>query len=626
MPKMHSSKVESSATLGAKVIRRHLVGLRTGPGVYRMIDAGGKPLYVGKAKNLWRRVSSYTKPGGHSNRIMHMINSTASMEFVATNTEAEALLLEANIIKRLQPRYNVILRDDKAFPEILIATDHPFAQIRKHRGIHRTKGDYFGPFASADAVNRTLNHLQTAFQLRTCTESTFSNRSRPCLLHQIHRCSAPCVGLVNEAEYEVQVEDARQFLRGRSTHIQEALAARMRTASKGMDYERAAFFRDRIHALAKIQAHQQVIPKDLEEADVFGLHLQGGQGCVQAVFYRAYQHWGDRAYFPRFATEDDAAAILAAFVGQFYSDRLPPKLILLSHKVERPELIEEALGQRRQRRVSIRVPGRGEKRLLVENAINNAGEALARRMAATSVREAAMEAVAKAFGLDAPPQRIEVFDSSHIQGKQPVVAMIVAGGDGFLKSQYRKFNSDQAAGSAGDDLALLGDALTRRYARLQREDPERDQQKWPDLVLIDGGAGQLQTAIQVLSDLGLDELPVVTIAKGPDRDAGRETFFLPKQDPFRLRRDDPVLYFLQRLRDEAHRFAIGAHRARRTRETMRSPLDDVAGIGGARKRALLERFGSAKAVGLAGVTDLVSVKGISRGLAERILDRFREAA
>ncbi len=615
----------SESTSGSAAIRRHLVGLGTSPGVYRMLDARGGVLYVGKAKNLKRRVSSYAKPGGHSNRISRMIRATASMEFVATGTEAEALLLEANLIKRLKPRYNILLRDDKAFPQILVGGGHPFPRLRKHRGARRDPGDYFGPFASAGAVNRTLSQLQRAFLLRTCSDSVFANRTRPCLLHQIRRCAGPCVGLVGEREYAKQVEDAKQFLGGRSTRIQEELAGQMREASQALDFERATVFRDRIRALTEVQARQQVNPKGVEEADLFALHLEGGQGCVQAVFYRACQHWGDRAYFPRFAEDDSPAGILDAFLGQFYADRLPPRQILLSHPIERPALMEEALGHRLKRRIRILVPQRGEKRALIRQASANAAEGLARRMAEASMRRVALDAVVDALRLETVPERIEVFDSSHIQGSKPVVAMVVAGPEGFLRSQYRKFNLDQVGNATGDDLALMRAALVRRYGRLLREDPDREQGKWPDLVLIDGGAGQLKTALEVLADLGLGELPVVAIAKGPNRDAGQESFFLPGRGPFRLRRRDPALYFLQRLRDEAHRFAVGAHRLRRSRDAMRSPLDEISGIGGARKRALLERFGSSRAVGEAGLADIESVSGISRELAERIRARFREA-
>ena len=608
---------------GAEVIRGCLAGLGTGPGVYRMLDTRGGALYVGKARNLRRRVASYTKPRGHTTRIRRMIAATAAMEFTSTATEAEALLLESILIKRLKPRYNILLRDDKAFPQILLRDGHAFPQLTRHRGARRSEGRYFGPFASAAAVHRTLNQLQKAFLLRTCSDATFAHRSRPCLLYQIRRCSGPCVGLVTAAEYAGQVEEATQFLRGRSTAVQEALATRMRQASDSLEFERAALFRDRIRALTQVQARQGVNPVTVQEADLFALHLEAGQGCVQAVFYRAGQHWGDRAYVPRIAAEDGAAEVLGAMIGQFYAARQPPPLVLLSHAVERPELLAAALAVRRGGPVRIRVPQRGEKRRLVEQALANAGEALARRMAEASVQASLSARMAEVFALEAPPQRVEVYDNSHIQGSAPVAAMIVAGPDGFQRSQYRKFNLD-GDGAAGDDTGMLRAVLRRRFRRLLREDPDRDG-NWPDLLLIDGGAGQLGAAASVLADLGLEDVPLVAVAKGRERDAGREVFHQPERPPFSLRRRDPLLYHLQRLRDEAHRFAIGAHRARRKRAAVRSPLDEVSGVGAARKRALLERFGSARAVGEAAVPDIATVPGISQALARRIHDTFRSA-
>ncbi len=612
----------AAAVSGADVIRNHLAGLGNGPGVYRMLDGRGGALYIGKARNLKRRVAAYTKPRGHQTRIQRMIAATASMEFTTTATEAEALLLESILIKRLKPRYNILLRDDKAFPQILIRGGHAFPQLMKHRGARQPEGRYFGPFASAGAVNRTLNQLQKAFLLRTCSDSTFANRSRPCLLHQIRRCSGPCAGLVSDAEYSRQVDDATRFLRGQSTAVQEGLAKRMQAASDELDFERAALFRDRIRALTAVQARQGVNPQTVREADLFALHLESGQGCTQAVFYRAQQHWGDRAYFPRFAAEDGAADILGALIGQFYASRMPPPVILLSHEVERTDLLESALSVRRGSRVWLLVPKRGEKRRLMEQALESAREALARRMAEASVRDALQESLAEAFQLDAAPARIEVYDNSHIQGSSAVAAMIVAGPEGFQKSQYRKFNLDGGELAPGDDTGMLRAVLRRRFGRLLREDPDRSG-VWPDLVLIDGGAGQLGAAMSVLADLGLENVPLVAIAKGRDRDAGREVFHQDGRQPFGLRRRDPLLYYLQRLRDEAHRFAIGSHRARRKKAAVRSPLDEVAGIGAARKRALLERFGSAKAVGRAGVPDLAAVPGISKALAGRIHDAFR---
>ena len=619
---MSETGPEAEPGAGAEVIRNHLAGLGTGPGVYRMLDGRGAALYVGKARNLRRRVAAYAKSHGHHSRIQRMIGATASMEFTSTATEAEALLLESILIKRLKPRFNILLRDDKAFPQILIRSGHGFPQLMKHRGVRQPEGRYFGPFASAGAVNRTLNQLQKAFLLRTCSDATFANRSRPCLLHQIRRCSGPCAGLVSEGEYARQVDDATRFLRGRSTEVQEALAKRMQEASDALDFERAALFRDRIRALTEVQARQGVNPHTVQEADLFALHLESGQGSAQAVFYRAQQHWGDRTYYPRFAADDGTADILGALIGQFYANRVPPPVILLSHAVERPDLLESALAVRRGSRVRLLVPQRGEKRRLVEQALENAREALARRMAEATVRDALRESLADAFQLEGPPQRIEVYDNSHIQGSSPVAAMIVAGPEGFQKSQYRKFNLDGGDTPPGDDTGMLRSVLRRRFGRLVREDPDRGG-TWPDLVLIDGGAGHLSAACAMLADLGLEDVPLVAIAKGRDRDAGREVFHQAGRQPFGLRRRDPLLYYLQRLRDEAHRFAIGSHRARRKKATIRSPLDEIAGVGAARKRALLERFGSAKAVGGSGIPDLVSVPGISKALARRIHDAFR---
>lgn len=627
-----SSKVASPAAAdeepvtGAAAIRGYLTSLSTGPGVYRMVDAKGGVLYVGKAKNLRRRVSSYTKPGSQSNRIARMIRATASMEFVTTATEADALLLEANLIKRLKPRYNILLRDDKAFPQILIRGGHDFPRILKHRGARRAPGKYFGPFASAGAVNRTLNQLQKAFLLRSCTDSVFANRTRPCLLHQIRRCSAPCVGTVTTAEYAGQVADAERFLRGQSTRVQEQLAQRMQAASESMNYEQAAVLRDRIRALTEVQVTQGVNPQHLEAADLFALHVDGGAGCVQAVFYRSNQHWGDRAYYPRFGPEDRPEDILRAFIGQFYTDRIPPARILLSHEIEQRTLVQEALTSRLGRQVQVTVPQRGEPKLLLERALTNAREALGRHMAAAGVRVRLLESVATAFELESPPQRIEVFDASHIQGAQPVVAMVVSGPEGFMKSQYRKFNMDSDDITPGDDLAMLRSALERRFGRLMREDPDRGKGQWPDLVLIDGGQTQLAAALDAMANQGVESVPIAAIAKGPDRNAGREVFHMPGRASFSFRDRDPALYFLQRLRDEAHRFVIGAHRGRRAKQAARSLLDVIPGVGAARKRALLERFGSAKAVGNATPTDLATVHGISRELAHRIHDELRDSS
>lgn len=613
---------EAGPPIGVEAIRRHLAGLTGRPGVYRMIDARGAVLYVGKARNLRRRVTSYTTLSGHTHRIRRMIRATTRMEFVTTRTESEALLLEANLIKRLKPRYNVLLRDDKSFPYILIRGGHGFPQLAKHRGARQEPGAYFGPFASAGAVNRTLNQLQKAFLLRTCSDSVFANRVRPCLLHQIRRCSGPCAGEASEEEYASQVREAEHFLRGRSTEVQERLAAGMKEASDALDFERAAVFRDRIRALSEIQARQGINPRTVDDGDLFAAHVEGNQGCVQAVFYRSHMHWGDRAYFPRLGEDDDATTVLGAFICQFYARREPPPRVILSHPVDNPELIEEALGGLAGRSVRLVVPKRGEKRELATQAEANARQALARRLAQEGARRDLLEGVAQSFGLEEAPRRIEVFDSSHIQGASPVVAMIVSGAEGLVKSQYRKFNMDRATLAPGDDPGMLRSALTRRFARLLREDPDREGEQWPDLVLIDGGAGQLAAAQDALEGLGLEEIPLVAIAKGPDREGGREVFHRPGRTPELLRDRDPVLYFVQRLRDEAHRFAVGAHRVRRRQTIRRTALDEVAGVGAARKRALLERFGSATAVGRAGVQDLAGVPGVSRALAQRIHDAF----
>ncbi len=605
---------------GTEAVRHYLAELGSGPGVYRMVDRRGNILYVGKARNLRRRVSSYASLSGHTRRIARMIGAIASMEFVSTSTEAEALLLEANLIKRLKPRYNILLTDDRSFPLILIQGGHAFPRLRKHRGARRDPGSYFGPFTSAGAVNRTINQLQKAFLLRTCSDSVFANRTRPCLLHQIRRCTAPCADLVSEADYAGQVREAVRFLSGRSSEVQEDLAEKMRLASEAQDYERAAVYRDRIRALSRVQARQGVNPRTVGEADLFALHLDGGRGCVQAVFYRSHMHWGDRTYFPRFGEDDSAGEILGAFLGQFYSRREPPPMVLLSHEVEGGDLIEEALATLRGGKVSLAVPQRGEKKTLLKQALTNAREALGRKMAEAGVRKGLLEGVGKAFGLESPPQRIEVFDSSHIQGASPVVAMVVADGEGFLRSHYRKFNMDGI--TAGDDLAMLASALTRRYGRLLRED--QDDVRWPDLVVIDGGEGQLKAAAEAMEGLGLEQLPLVGVAKGPMRDAGREVFHQTGRHPFTLPERDPTLYFVQRLRDEAHRFAVGAHRARRKQGVRRTALDDIAGIGAARKRALLEKFGSTGEVARAGVADLAKVPGINAEMAQRIHESFRE--
>ncbi len=615
------TREDGAPRTGPEVIARALKSLRDGPGVYRMLDARGEALYVGKAGSLKKRVAAYTKYAGHPVRIQRMIANTAAMEFVSTATETEALLLEANLIKRLKPRYNVLLRDDKSFPHILIE-DGPWPLLRKHRGARTTRGRYFGPFASAGAVNRTLNQLQKAFLLRTCSDPVFESRTRPCLLYQIKRCSAPCVGHVSREEYAALVEDAVRFLVGRSTRIQTELGRRMAEASEAMEFERAAVYRDRLRALAHVQGHQGINPRITAEADVVALHREGAQACVQVFFFRSHQNWGNRAYFPRISAEAAEAEILEAFLGQFYAERTPPRMVLLSHPIENRALLSEALRSIAGRRVVVAVPERGEKRELVAHATRNAREALGRKLAESASQAKLLEAVAEGLGLEAPPQRIEVYDNSHIQGAHAVGAMIVAGPEGFEKAQYRKFNIKGAELAPGDDFAMMKEVLTRRFRRLVREDPDRSGGNWPDLVLIDGGAGQASAAAGVLAELGLEDIPLFGVAKGPEREAGREEFHAPGRRPFALPFRSPALYFIQRLRDEAHRFAIGAHRARRSKAVGATPLDEIPGIGPARKRALLAHFGSAKAVGRAALSDLRHVEGISETMARSIHDWF----
>jgi excinuclease ABC subunit C len=618
---VEEGRAGGEARTGHQVVRDYLRRLEERPGVYRMLDARGEVLYVGKARNLRKRVASYAKPVGHSSRIGRMIAATASMMFLTTETETEALLLEQNLIKQMKPRYNVLLRDDKSFPNILV-TAHPYPQIKKHRGMRREPGRYFGPFASAGSVNRTLNQLQKAFLLRSCSDSMFESRTRPCLLYQIRRCSAPCVGNISEADYAALVEDANEFLLGKSSRVQEQLAREMAAASEAMAFERAAALRDRIRALTNVQSHQGVNPGSVAEADVVALHQEGGQACVQVFFFRAHQNWGNRAYFPRTGAGAEPGEILEAFLAQFYSNKEPPRLILMSHCVDNADLLEEALCARRGRKVAIAVPKRGEKAALVEHAARNAREALARKMSETASQAALLEGLAQAFGLDGAPERIEVYDNSHIQGAHAVGAMIVAGPEGLLKSQYRKFNIRPEKLTPGDDFAMMRQVLERRFARLVREDPDREGDAWPDLVLIDGGQGQVAAAAAALAELGIEDVEIVGVAKGVDRDAGKEEFHRPGRPVRALGHRDPVLYFVQRLRDEAHRFAIGAHRTRRAAQTRATPLDEVPGVGAARKRALLAHFGSAKAVARAGLADLRAAPGISDALAETIYGFF----
>ncbi|MEW5727290.1 MAG: excinuclease ABC subunit UvrC [Pseudomonadota bacterium] len=607
---------------GVAVIRANVETMPSSPGVYRMLNAKGDVLYVGKAKNLKKRVVAYTRPESQTLRIQRMIAETAAMEVVVTHTEVEALLLESNLIKKLAPRYNILLRDDKSFPHILVTGDHPWPQIVKHRGARSRKGEYFGPFASAGAVNQTLAALQKAFLLRTCSDAVFQTRTRPCLLYQIKRCSAPCVERIARDDYMALVDEARAFLSGHSQRVQKDLAARMEAAAEAMEYEQAAVYRDRIRALSHIQAHQDINPADVAEADVVALHQAGGQTCVQVFFFRAGCNYGNRAYFPAHAQDAEAAEIMAAFLGQFYADKPPPREVIVSQEPAEMAVVAGALSEKAGRKVTITCPKRGDRKRLVEHAYDNAREALGRRLAESSAQVMLLTGVGELFGLDLPPARVEVYDNSHIQGTNAVGAMIVAGPEGLMKGSYRKFNIRSADLTPGDDYGMMREVLTRRFQRARKEDPDRDRGLWPDLVLIDGGQGQLNAALEVFEDLGIDDVAIASIAKGPDRNAGRERFFLPGREPFSLEPKDPVLYFLQRLRDEAHRFAIGTHRARRSAGLSRSQLDEVAGIGARRKKALLHHFGSAREVADAGLADLEAVPGISRAMAKKIYDHF----
>ncbi|MEM9496179.1 MAG: excinuclease ABC subunit UvrC [Pseudomonadota bacterium] len=619
---------------GAALIADYVKRLPQKPGVYRMIGEGEKVLYVGKAKNLKNRVTAYANSRGHGNHITRMITETRAMEFVVTATETEALLLEANLIKQLKPRYNVLLRDDKSFPFILVADDHAAPQILKHRGARKRSGAYYGPFASAGAVNRTLNTLQKAFLLRSCTDSVYDARTRPCLLHQIKRCAAPCVDLISMDDYRGLVDEAKTFLEGNTTKIQKDLSAQMEAASKELDFERAAGLRDRIRALSYIQGSQDINSGAVPEADVFAIHAAGGQSCVQVFFFRAGQNWGNHAFFPRHDKSDDPRVIIDAFIAQFYDGREPPGLILVNEQPAQADLLMEALSLRVGRKVSIHAPQRGEKRDIVDAAALNAREALSRRMAESASQRKSLEQLQEVLGLPAPPNRIEVYDNSHIQGTNAVGAMVVAGPDGFVKNQYRKFNIKSDAMAPGDDYAMMREVLTRRFSRLLKEEnAER-----PDLVIIDGGKGQLSAALDVVADLGVDMdaegIAIIGVAKGRreneagekriDRTMGAtgEQVVMQGRAPFILPPRDPGLFYLQRLRDEAHRFAIGAHRAKRKKAISANPLDDVPGVGGKRKRALLNHFGSAKEVARAKPQDLAAVDGVSDALAQRIYDFF----
>jgi excinuclease ABC subunit C len=633
---------------GRSAIARFVKHAPSAPGVYRMIGDKGDVLYVGKAKNIKKRATSYTRPVGHDSRITRMIAATVTMEFVSTATETEALLLEANLIKRLRPRFNVLLRDDKSFPYILITSDHWAPQIFKHRGARTKAGYYYGPFASAGAVNRTLNALQRAFLLRSCSDSFFEARTRPCLLHQIKRCSAPCTGEIDFAGYAELVREANEFLSGRSQLVQKKLATEMDTASAALDFERAAIYRDRLAALSAVQSHQGINPRNVEEADVFALHQAGGYNCVEVFFFRTGQNWGNRAYFPKADRTLGPAEVLGAFMAQFYDDKPPPRLVLVSHEFEERELLAKALSTKSGRKAEVSVPQRGERKELVTHALANAREALARKLADTSSQQRLLKALSETFGLPRQPRRIEVYDNSHISGSNAVGAMVVAGLEGLRKNQYRKFNIRSADIAPGDDYGMLREVLQRRFKRLLDESPRAlsagdalaavltgevgegqdlgDDQPWPDLVLIDGGQGQLNAAQETLAALGVTDVPLVAIAKGPDRDAGRETFFMAGRKPFKLPPRDPLLYFVERLRDEAHRFAIGSHRTRRKKDIREAGLQEIPGIGPTRKRALLRHFGTLKAIERASLPDLAQVAGINAETARKIYEFFHESA
>ncbi|MEM9344652.1 MAG: excinuclease ABC subunit UvrC, partial [Pseudomonadota bacterium] len=614
---------ENDILTGHQVIQGYLRMLTTQPGVYRMLDARGAVLYVGKARNLKARVSSYSRPTGHTPRIERMIRDTASMMFLTTKTETEALLLEQNLIKQLKPKYNVLLRDDKSFPYIFISTEHDFPRIEKHRGAKNRKGRYYGPFASAGAVNRTLNTLQKVFLLRSCTDKEVEAGDRPCLNYHLKRCSGPCGGKISKEDYAKLVAAADDFLKGKSTEAQEALAREMEQASEALEFERAASLRDRIRALTQVQTAQGINPQGVREADVIALHTEGGQACVQVFFIRANQNWGNRDFYPRTAGAAPSE-VLQAFVGQFYDAKDPPPLILLSQDIEDRELLAEALGERLGRKVEISIPQRGEKAELMSSALRNARESLARKMSETATQKKLLTGLGEAFGMDEAPERVEVYDNSHIMGTNAVGGMIVAGPEGFVKGQYRKFNFKDKDLAPGDDFGMMREVLTRRFKRLLKEDPKREGAGWPDLLLIDGGKGQVSAVHGVMQELGVDDIAMVGVAKGEDRDAGKEEFHVHGKAPFALRRGDPVLYFIQRLRDEAHRFAIGAHRQKRAKAVGATPLDEIPGVGATRKRALLTHFGSAKAVSRANLPDLKAVEGISDSLAETIYGHFQE--
>ncbi len=622
---------------GAELIQAFVKRLPNGPGVYRMFNEDGDVLYVGKARSLKKRVNNYAQGRGHSNRISRMIRETANMEFVTTRTEIEALLLEANLIKRLRPRFNVLLRDDKSFPYILVTGDSRAPALYKHRGARSRKGDYFGPFASAGAVGRTINSLQRAFLLRTCTDSVFETRTRPCLLHQIKRCAAPCTGEISNDGYAELVSEAKDFLSGKSQAVKATIATAMGEAAENLDFERAALYRDRLAALSHVQSHQGINPSGVEEADVFAIHHEGGTSCIQVFFFRTGQNWGNRAYFPKADPSLSTAEVLSAFLAQFYDDKPCPRQILLCEAVEEQELLGQALSEKSGYKVSIQLPQRGEKKDLVDHALANAREAHGRKLAETASQSRLLDGFAETFKLERAPRRIEIYDNSHIMGTNAVGGMVVAGPEGFVKGQYRKFNIKSTDITPGDDFGMMREVMTRRFSRLLKEEGKPDRTAeiaedaafpaWPDVILIDGGQGQMTAVRAILKELDVEDcVTAIGVAKGVDRDAGRERFFALGRDSFTLPPRDPVLYFIQRLRDEAHRFAIGSHRARRKKEMVKNPLDEIAGIGPTRKRALLTHFGTAKAVSRAGMNDLMAVSGISEAVARLVYEHFHEDA
>lgn len=623
---------QSSEIIGTNIIASYVKHLPNSAGVYRMLDENSNVLYVGKALNLKNRVKNYTSFKGNSNRICRMISSTRSMEFVQTNSESEALLLEANMIKRYKPQFNVLMRDDKGFPYILITDDNKAPELKKHRGVRNIKGQYFGPFASGNAVNTTIDILQRAFLLRNCSNSYYANRTRPCLQYQIKRCSAPCTGEISQENYAKLADDACNFLRGKSNKIQQTLAKQMGKAAQDQDYEGAAILRDRIAALAHIRSKNDMRAIHVNEADIFAIYKQAGQFCVQVFFYRAFQNWGNHAFYPRADGSLSESEVLSAFISQFYESRMPPKLLLLSHDLLENTLLEQALSISLDSKVTIVKPKMGEKYSLISNALNNAKEALGRKLSHNLAQKKLLEGMAETFALDKTPRRIEVYDNSHISGTNAIGAMIVAGAEGFAKKQYRTFNIKSETITPGDDFGMMEEVLSRRFARLakqQKEEIEKQNDEnvmpdYPDVMLIDGGKGQLSAVAKSLKEYDLPfEITLIAIAKGEDRNAGKETFHMLNKKPMKLEAGSPVLYFVQRLRDEAHRFAIGTHRAKRKKAMIKNPLDEISGIGAARKKALLNHFGSAKATSRASLSDLKSIDGISASLAKKIHDHFR---